>query len=70
MWEFQDFYASQILREINFGDFEAPKIAIEQLWILNFWELLTFFKKSKFKAFKIVKMAVLELLKSAQIDFT
>ena len=28
IWKFQDFYATQILREINFGHFEAPKIAI------------------------------------------
>ena len=27
-WKFQDFSASQILREINFGYFEAPKTAI------------------------------------------
>ena len=28
MWKFQDFSATQILREINFGHFEGPKIAI------------------------------------------
>ena len=28
MWNFQDFSANQILREINFGHFEAPKTAI------------------------------------------
>ena len=28
MWKFQDFSATQILREINFGHFEAPKTAI------------------------------------------
>ena len=28
MWKFQDFFATQILREINFGHFEAPKTAI------------------------------------------
>ena len=28
MWIFQDFYVTQILREINFGHFEAPKTAL------------------------------------------
>ena len=28
MWKFQDFYHAQILREINFGPFEAQKTAI------------------------------------------
>ena len=28
MWKFQDFSATQILREINFGHLEAPKTAI------------------------------------------
>ena len=27
-WKFQDFSATQILREINSGHFEAPKTAI------------------------------------------
>ena len=28
IWKFQDFCAPQILRQINFGHFEAPKTAI------------------------------------------
>ena len=28
MWKFQNFSVTQILREINFGHFEAPKTAI------------------------------------------
>ena len=32
--------------------------------------LASFYKRSKSKAFKIVKTAVLEILKSATIDFT
>ena len=28
MWKFHDNFATQNLREINFGHFEAPKIAI------------------------------------------
>ena len=37
--EFHDFSTSQILREINFGHFEAQKLPfwpLEQIWILNF----------------------------------
>ena len=28
MWKFQDFSSTQVLREINFGHFEAPKTAV------------------------------------------
>ena len=44
MWKFQDFYATQILREINFGHFEDPKncrfdhLSSSELWIFGkFW---------------------------------
>ena len=74
MLKFHDFSASQILREINFGHFEAPKTAILNIWaalILNFWELLTsssvqFVQKSKFKAYKIGKMTVFDPVNSAR----
>ena len=37
MWKFQDLSAIQILREINFGHFEAQKTAILAIWAaLNF----------------------------------
>ena len=38
MWKFQDFSVTQILREINFGHFEALKTAILTLYLeaLNF----------------------------------
>ena len=37
MWKFQDISATQILREINFGHFEAPKAAIlNNLAAMNF----------------------------------
>ena len=45
MLKIQDFSASQILRENNFGHFEAPKLPFwpfGQLWILSFWIFLTF----------------------------
>ena len=66
MWKFQDFSATQISREINFGHFEAPKIAILTIWAaVNFevLETINIFKheiaqNSKLKASKIVKMAV------------
>ena len=37
VWKVQDFSASQILREINFGHFEVPRTAI-----LNFLSALSF----------------------------
>ena len=65
---FSIFLPTQILREINFGHFEAPKTAILIIWAaLNFGSLGTFdFSKS----FKMVQKAVFYLLKSAKIDFT
>jgi len=68
---------TQILREINFSLFYAPKTAILTICVaLNFDFLGTFdissvkfFQKSKFKASKIVKR-FFYLLKSAKIDFT
>ena len=57
MWKFQDFSAKQILREINFlGTFDILKCEI--------------FPKIKFKAFKIDKTVVFDLLTLAKIDFT
>ena len=50
------------VRLINFGNFEAPKIAISTILApLNF-EYLVFFsvKFTKIKAFKIVKMALFD----------
>ena len=79
MWEFKDFSATHILYEIKFGQFEVPKAAISTIFkaALNVEFLGTFDifkcvipKKSKFKAFKIVKTAVFDLLKSAKIDFS
>ena len=81
MWKIQDFSAAQILREINFGHFDAQKTAILTIWatmnlesvgILIFSSVRFFInsKYAKFKAFEIVKTAVFDLLKSAKIDFT
>ena len=59
MRKFQDFFATQILREINFGHLEAPKKLpfwpFEQLWMLNFWKLLTF-SSVIFQKIKIIQI--------------
>ena len=57
MWKFQDFSTTQILREINFGDFEALKTVNLTICAVV-------------KASKMVKTAVFDVLKSAKIDFT
>ena len=67
VWKFQDFSTTQILCEIHFGQFEAPKTSI--LTILTALNV-KFFQKSNFKATKMVNMAVSDLLKSAKIDLT
>ena len=67
MLKYQDFSAAQILREINFGHFEASKQPLEQLFTFS---SVTFFQKTIGKAFKMVKMAVDDdLLNSVKIDF-
>ena len=78
MWKFQDIFATQILHEIDFDHFEALKIAILTFWaalnseFFGFFDIFKreIFPKSKFKASKIVKMAIFDLLKSAKIDLT
>ena len=67
----------RILREINFGHFEAPKTAILTISVaMNFEFMETFdifkyefYQKSKAKASQIIKIPVFDLLKSAKIDF-
>ena len=41
MWKFQDISATQILREINFDQFEAPKTAILTICAALNFEFLT-----------------------------
>ena len=65
MWKFQNFFATQILREIKVGEFKSSEIAIStHLEALNFacYEFLYFVKakidqKFKFRGTKIAKMA-------------
>ena len=78
MWQFQDFLATQIFREINFGNLEAPKTDILTKCVALNFEFLNIFdvfkceipRKSKFKASNIIKMAVFDPLNSVKIDFT
>ena len=66
VWKFQDFYATQILREINFWDSVSSKTAIFAiLKALNFGfnEFLHFVRaemcpKLRFRASKMIKFAL------------
>ena len=56
MWK-QDFYATtQILCEITFGHFEAPKTAILTIWSDLSFELLGTFDIYKYEMFQIIKI--------------
>ena len=70
VWKLHDFSITQILREINFGDSRSAKSAIlthsEALNFCTFWKL-KFTKSTKFRAPKIAKMAVSELLVSPKL---
>ena len=60
MWKCQDFSATQILREINFGLFEAPKTAVLTLLAALNFGLFDIFNREIFLKIKIrglVKMA-------------
>ena len=77
---FQDFSATEILREINFSHFEAPITAILTIWALMNFEFLGTFDIFKSEMFlkiiiqslqiKIVKTAFFDFLNLAKIDFT
>ena len=78
MWKFQDFSATQILREINFDYFGALKTTVlTNLALLkfDFWKFLTI-SITKFPKLKIqsppkkLRRQFFSLLKLAQIDFT
>ena len=69
VWQFQDYSATQILRDINFGHFEETKNTILTSWAALNLEFVgicdiikcELFLKWKFKAFKIVKTTVFDL---------
>ena len=75
VWTFHDFSITQILREINFGDFTRAKSAIlTHLYVLDFasYEILHFLKAEIYqlnntKPSKKAKTTVLELLDSPKL---
>ena len=75
VWKFHNFSITQILREINFWGSRSAKSAISkhlEALNLDFCEFLHFLKAeidliNKFRATKIVNMAVLELLDSPKL---
>ena len=77
MCKFQDFSASQILRELNFCHFEAPKTAILTFWTAQNFALMgdfdifkcEMFPKIKIQNLQIVKVAVFDFENPAKIDF-
>ena len=76
VWKFHDFSITQILREINYGEYRSPKNGSYCFFgALNFvFGSFSAFKKckksqkSKFRASKWVKMADLALLESPKYD--
>ena len=60
MWKFQDFSASQILREINFGPIEDPKTAILTIWAALNYKILDIFDIFKFEIFIKIKIQSLQ----------
>ena len=56
MWKYQDFSATQILREINFGHFEATKTAILTIWVVLNFEFLGIFDIVKREIFPRIKI--------------
>ena len=72
MWKSLDFSIIQILREINFGEFKGSIIVVFAIiGALNYVDFalqkVQKFTKSKFRAFKCVKMADFALLISPKL---
>ena len=72
MWKFQDFSDTQILCEINFGEYRSSKTAVFAflgLWTLLIWpsKSAKIHEKSKFRAPKCVEMADFALLESPKL---
>ena len=76
VWKFSKFPITMILREINFGRFQSVKnCRLTILKTLNFWFFINFCtfwrlqfnKLTNFRAPKMAKTAVLELLGSLQL---
>ena len=60
MWKFLNFSATQILHEINFGHFEAPKSAILAVSAALNFEFLEYFDIFKCEIFPKVKVQSLQ----------
>ena len=60
MWKFQDFSATQILREINFGHFEVSIIAICTIWAALNFEFLVFYDDFIYEIFPRIKIQSLQ----------
>ena len=56
MWKFQDFPSTQISREVNFGHFKAPKIAILTILAALKFDFLEIFDISKNQNSKVPKL--------------
>ena len=75
MWKFQDFSATQILREINFAHFRVSKtviFAVFEAMNIDFCQFQPTKKimnssKTKFRASRNVKMALFKLFKSLKM---
>ena len=66
MWKFKNFSATSILREINFGKFQAAKIAISDNFRgpeFGFWQICAIskaqiYQNSNSRVLKTVKMVI------------
>ena len=74
MWTCHDFSATQILREISFGESSRTKNGVFAIFgALNFFDCVNFNLQkvqkfiSKFRTSKYVKMAFFELLESLKL---
>ena len=69
MWKFQDFSAIQILREINFGHFEASKTVSMTILTAVKFELLgtlDIFKSEIFPKPKFLSKAIIKSLQNCK----
>ena len=80
VWKFQDFSITQILREINFGDFRTTKSSILtyfEAMNFDFYAFLHFLKAEIYKinkiqsrASKIAKNGSFRTCRFSKVDFT
>ena len=69
VWKFQDFSDTQILREINFGEFRSSKTAAFAIFrSLNFADLVNFSLPKRTKNHKKLKFRVPNCVKMVDFD--